>query len=47
MPVRVAVEKVAGLVNVIMPLKMLRIALSAFAVGAKNFPQTERDKVTF
>ncbi|MFP1463845.1 hypothetical protein ACLB1E_34135 [Escherichia coli] len=40
-------EKVAGLVNVIMPLKMLRIALSAFAVGAKNFPQTERDKVTF
>ena len=35
MPVRVAVEKVAGLVDVIMPLKMLRIALSAFAVGAK------------
>ena len=47
MPVRVAVEKVAGLVDVIMPLKMLRIALSAFAVGAKIAAQTERDKSNF
>lgn len=47
MPVRVAVEKVAGLVDVIMPLKMLRIALSALQSGLKLQHKQKETKVTF
>ncbi len=47
MPVRVAVEKVAGLVDVIMPLKMLRIALLHLQSGLKLQHKQKETKVTF